>query len=180
MESDLESEKKSIITILSLSSVIFAFLVWWIYAKETAHAQNQSMVEYLPYLNSFLNALTSIFLILGFRAIKRGNKQLHKKIMLGAGFLSAVFLVSYLLYHHFHGDTKFMGTGMIRASYFIILISHIILSMAQVPLILFTFYLAFKKKWSLHKRVAKITFPIWLYVSVTGVIIFMYLKFLNH
>lgn len=180
MQPDLESEKKSIITILSLSGFVFAFLVWWIYAKETGHTQNQAMVEFLPYLNSFLNALTSVFLILGYRAIKKGNKELHKKIMLGAGSLSATFLVSYLLYHHFHGDTKFIGTGVIRVSYFMILISHVILSMAQVPLILFTFYLAFKKNWKLHKRVAKITFPIWLYVSVTGVVVFIYLKLLNH
>lgn len=180
MQSDLESEKKSIVTILSLSAVVLAFLVWWIYAKKTGHTQNQAMVEFLPYINSFLNALTSLFLLIGYRAIKRGHKELHKKIMLGAGFLSAAFLVSYLLYHHFHGDTKFIGTGVIRTSYFAILIGHIILSMVQVPLILFTFYLAFKQKWSLHKRVAKITFPIWLYVSVTGVVVFIYLKLLNH
>ena len=180
MQDNLKSEKKSIITIISLSVVVFAFLVWWIYAKETGHTQNQGMVEFLPYLNSFLNALTSVFLIVGLWAIKKGNKELHKKIMLGAGSLSATFLISYLLYHHFHGDTKFIATGMARTSYFAILISHVLLSMAQVPLILFTFYLAFKEKWSLHKRVARITFPIWLYVSVTGVVIFIFLKFLNH
>ena len=138
------------------------------------------MVDLLPYLNSFLNALTSVFLLVGLKAIKSGNKELHKKIMLGAGSLSATFLISYLLYHHYHGDTKFIGQGLIRISYFAILISHIFLSMLQVPLILFTFYLAFKQKWDLHKRVARVTFPIWLYVSVTGVIIFIYLKFLNY
>ncbi len=180
MQANLKSERKSILTIILLSVVVFAFLVWWIYAKETGQTQNQGMVDFLPYLNSFLNALTSIFLVLGLRAIKGGNKELHKKIMLGAGSLSATFLISYLLYHHFHGDTKFLGTGVIKVSYFIILISHVLLSMVQVPLILFTFYLAFKEKWSLHKKVAKITFPIWLYVSITGVVIFIFLKFLNH
>ncbi len=180
MQANLKSEKKSIIAIITLSVIVFAFLVWWIYAKETGHTQNRGMVEFLPYLNSFLNAMTSLFLILGLKAIKRGNKELHKKLMLGAGSLSATFLISYLLYHHFHGDTKFIATGAIRVSYFVILISHVLLSMAQVPLILFTFFLAFKGKWALHKRVAKITFPIWLYVSVTGVVIFIFLKFLNH
>lgn len=180
MQANLKSEKKSIFTIIVLSVVVFAFLVWWIYAKETGHTQNQGMLELLPYLNSFLNAMTSIFLILGLRAIKGGNKELHKKIMLGAGSLSATFLISYLLYHHFHGDTKFLATGLVRTSYFVILISHVLLSMLQVPLILFTFYLAFKSNWELHKKVAKVTFPIWLYVSVTGVVIFIFLKFLNH
>ena len=180
MQPSFQSEKKSILSILTLSAVVFAFLVWWIYAKETGGTTNREMVDLLPYVNSFLNALTSIFLLLGLKAIRSGNRELHKKIMLGACSLSATFLISYLLYHHYHGDTKFIGTGWVRYSYFAILISHILLSMAQVPLILFTFYLAFKKRWNLHRKVAKVTFPIWLYVSVTGVIIFIYLKFLNH
>ncbi len=179
MQPSLKSEKKTIISIIILSALVFAFLVWWIYAKETGQTHNQTMVDFLPYLNSFLNALTSIFLILGLRAIKSGNKELHKKLMLGAGSLSATFLISYLLYHHYHGDTKFVGVGIIRTAYFVILISHVLLSMAQVPLILFTFFLAFRAKWELHKRIAKITFPIWLYVSITGVVIFIFLKFLN-
>jgi putative membrane protein len=180
MPLNLKSEKKSIISILTLSILIFAFLIWWIYAKETGVTHNREMVEVLPYLNSFLNALTSVFLILGHKAIKTGNRELHKKLMLGAGSLSATFLMSYLLYHHYHGDTQFVATGLIRITYFLILISHVILSMIQVPLILFTFYLAFKSKWELHKKMAKITFPIWLYVSVTGVVIFIFLKFFNH
>ncbi len=180
MQPSLNSEKKSIIYILVLSTAVFAFLLWWLFAKEVGHTHNQVMVEFLPYLNSFLNALTSVFLLAGLKAIKSGNKELHKKIMLGAGSLSATFLISYLLYHHYHGDTKFIGQGFIRTSYFAILISHIFLSMLQVPLILFTFYLAFMQKWDLHKRVARVTFPVWLYVSVTGVIIFIYLKFLNY
>lgn len=180
MQPTLNSEKKSIKIIIVLSVGIFTFLVWWLYAKETAQSSNQELLELLPYINSFINALTSIFLLLGLKAIRSGNKDLHKKIMLGAGCLSATFLICYLIYHHYHGDTKFIGTGVIRYSYFAILISHILLSMVQVPLILLTFYLAFKQKWELHKKVAKITFPIWLYVSVTGVIVFIYLKFLNH
>ena len=180
MQQDLNSEKKSIISIVSLSVAVFAFLVWWIYAKQTGQTQNQGLVEFLPYLNSFLNAATSVLLVAGFAAIKKGNKELHRNIMLGAGSLSATFLISYLLYHHYHGDTKFIAEGFVRTAYFAILISHVLLSMVQVPLILFTFYLAFKQKWSLHKKVARVTFPIWLYVSVTGVIIFIFLKFLNH
>ncbi len=166
------------IPIISLSVIILSFLVWWIYFK-TPSAGTYSWVTYLPFLNCSLNATVSVLLILGVRSIKAGLKQRHIAFMISAGICSACFLVSYLTYHHFQGDTKFLGTGPIRITYLFILISHIILSMVQVPLILGTFYLAFSKKWALHKKVARITFPIWLYVSITGVIIFIFLKALN-
>ncbi len=166
-------------SISGISLVIFAFLVWWIYGKETADSTGMAWVSALPYLNSGLNTLTAILLCFGVAAIKKGKKELHRNIMITAGVVSALFLVSYLTYHHFQGDTKFTGTGFIRTIYFTILISHVILSMVQVPLILGTFYLAFTKKWATHKKVAKITFPIWLYVSVTGVLVFIFLKYLQ-
>jgi putative membrane protein len=99
--------------------------------------------------------------------------------MLLATFTSALFLVSYIAYHHFHGDSKFLAQGWIRPVYFTILISHILLSVVQVPLILTTLYLAYSKNFVKHKKIAKITFPIWLYVSVTGVLIFIILKWFN-
>ena len=179
MESQSSSEKTLWPVIISLSLVIFAFLFWWIYAKESASSQNLTWVAYLPYLNSGLNTLTAILLCLGVSQIKKGNKDTHQKIMISAGVVSALFLVSYLTYHHFQGDTKFMGEGFIRPIYFFILISHVILSMIQVPLILGTFFLAFTKKWATHKKVARITFPIWLCVSVTGVLVFIFLKAFN-
>lgn len=166
-----------IISLLSL--IVFVFLVWWIYFKPAANSEGLVWVSFLPYLNSGLNSLTAILLILGIRAIKSGKRELHKAIMISAGVASALFLVSYLTYHHFQGDTKFLGQGVVRYVYFFILISHVLLSMVQVPLILGTFFLAFTKKWEKHKRVARITFPIWLYVSVTGVLVFIFLKLFN-
>ena len=100
--------------------------------------------------------------------------------MFSATFTSALFLVSYITYHHFHGDTKFVAVGTIRPIYFGILISHILLSAIQVPLILSTLYLALTRKFVKHKKIARITFPIWLYVSVTGVVIFIMLSQFNH
>jgi putative membrane protein len=167
------------IPIVTISTIVFTFLVWWIYFKEPTPADSFYWVPFLPFLNCILNATVSVLLVLGVLSIKKGMKKRHITFMLSAGVCSGLFLISYLTYHHFQGDTKFLGTGAIRVLYLSILISHVLLSMVQVPLILGTFYLAFTKKWVTHKKVARITFPIWLYVSVTGVIIFIFLKAFN-
>lgn len=163
-----------------LSFTVLAFLFWLIYFKTGAAIEGEaSWVTSLPALNAFFNTLTSIFLVTGFTLIKQNKIQWHKRFMYLATITSALFLVSYITYHHFHGDTKFVGTGTIRLVYFGILISHILLSAIQVPLILATLYLAITKKFIKHKKVARVTFPIWLYVSVTGVLIFIMLKWYN-
>lgn len=175
--SQTQTPKSKAIWLISslLGFVIMTFLVWWLYFKPTA-TTSYSWVYFLPYLNCSLNAATTCLLILGYKAIKGGNKSLHQTCMITAGTVSALFLISYLTYHHFVGDTRFLGQGWVRPLYFSILISHILLSMIQVPCILATFFFAFTKNWSSHKKAAKLTFPIWLYVSVTGVIIFIFLK----
>lgn len=174
----MNSEKNIYKIILSLSLTIFIFLTWLIYFKPVAETSN-SAIAYLPALNAFLNALTSILLVTGIILIKNNRIDLHKKFMLAATTSSAFFLISYITYHHFHGDTKFVATGIIRYTYFFILISHILLSALQVPLILSTLYLALSNKTEKHKKVARITFPIWLYVSITGVLIFVFLSWFN-
>ncbi|MCP4913952.1 MAG: DUF420 domain-containing protein [Oligoflexia bacterium] len=175
---EASNRKKEWLFIVLLSSVILGFLFWWIYGKETS-ADYPQWVLFLPYLNALCNSLTTLFLIFGYVAIKKGDKETHIKRMLSAVLTSAVFLVSYLLYHHFHGDTKFLAQGIVRPIYFFILISHIALSIVQLPGILATLYFAAKKNWKVHQKVAKITFPVWLYVSVTGVLIFVFLKAFN-
>lgn len=174
----MKSESTVYKIIILLSVTIFTFLTWLIYVKPAAETSSE-IVNYLPILNAFLNALTSVFLIAGMVFIKNNRIDLHKKAMLSATMTSAVFLISYITYHHYHGDSKFLGTGLIRIVYFSILISHIVLSAIQVPLILSTLYLAFTGATAKHKKVARITFPIWLYVSVTGVLIFAILRFFN-
>lgn len=168
------------ILIGTISFLALGFLIWLIYFRSVAETAGEGRwVELLPVVNVFLNTLTSISLISGFVFIKKNHINLHKKAMLTATFTSALFLISYVTYHHFHGDTKFQAMGLIRPVYFGILITHILLSAVQVPLILATLYLALTKKFVKHKKLAKITFPVWLYVSITGVLIFIILRWFN-
>ena len=132
----------------------------------------------LPLINAGLNFLSSVFLVTGFLAIKQGKKQKHKKLMISAFITSAIFLTCYLYYHFTQGHIKFEGTGAIKFVYLLILIPHIILAMVMLPMIFATFYYAFKEKFDSHRRLAKITFPIWLYVSITGVLLYIYIYIL--
>lgn len=173
-------DEKNVIQIIGiLSAAVIGFLFWLIYFKTGAEVGDKTWVASLPAVNAILNTLTTTFLIVGYVLIKRNRIDLHKAAMLTATFTSALFLVSYITYHHFQGDTRFLGEGIVRPIYFFILISHILLSIVQVPLILATLYFAFTKKFIKHKKVAKWTLPIWLYVSVTGVLIFVFLRVFN-
>ena len=151
--------------IFLFSFIVIVFLFWFIYFKESS-STHPSWVSFLPAVNASLNTLTSVLLVWGVWAIKRGKREVHIRFMLSATCTSALFLITYLLYHHFQGDTKFMAEGFIRPIYFFILISHIILSIA-------------KKKFDSHKKLARWTFPVWLYVSVTGVLIYVFLNIFN-
>lgn len=169
---------KAFAVIGTISALVLAFLVWLIYVKEGA-ATHAHWATWLPALNSILNATTTILLILGYRAVKNKNIQVHIRYMMSAVVTSGLFLVSYILYHHFQGDTKFLATGFVRPVYFFILISHIVLSIPLVPMVFTTLYFALTKQVEKHKKIAKKTFPIWLYVSVTGVLIYIFLKLFN-
>lgn len=126
----------------------------------------------LPSVNATLNTISACFLILGYILIKKRLVLAHKAAMLSACGTSALFLISYLYYHYHHGSTKFLGQGFIRAVYFTILISHTILAAVIVPLILMTLFRAFKGDLTRHAKIARVTLPLWLYVSVTGVIVY--------
>ena len=115
-------------------------------------------------------------MVAGIVAIKQGRRDSHMRFMLGALLASTLFLLSYIAFHHFHGDTKFLGLGWIRPVYFFILISHILLSMLVLPLLLATVYFAASGKFHRHKPLARIVFPMWLYVSITGVAVYFFLK----
>jgi len=129
----------------------------------------------LPTLNASLNTIAGFLLLFGYVAIKQGKKELHKKLMISALGISAAFLTSYLIYHYNVPSKKFPDLGWIKTVYFIILIPHIILAALMVPMILKTFWHAFRGEWEKHKKIAKITFPIWMYVSVTGVLVYLML-----
>lgn len=126
----------------------------------------------LPTLNAFLNGSSALLLAAGYLAIRRKKVALHRACMGGAFGLSILFLISYLTYHALHGSTRFPGTGWVRPAYFVILISHTVLAVAIVPLALRTLYLALRGRFDAHRRIARWTLPLWLYVSVTGVVVY--------
>jgi putative membrane protein len=129
----------------------------------------------LPLLNACLNGLSSVFLILGWRAIKKEQIQKHKTLMITAFVTSTIFLASYLFYHFTQGHFKFTGEGLKKTIYLLILGPHIILAMAMVPMIILCFVFAFRGQLITHRKLARITLPIWLYVSVTGVVLYLYI-----
>jgi putative membrane protein len=129
----------------------------------------------LPTINATLNSLSAAFLILGFIFIKSKNIKAHKACMLSAFASSILFLISYLIYHYQVGSVPFKGQGAIRTVYFTILLTHTILAVVVVPLALITLFRALQENFPKHRRIARWAFPIWLYVSVTGVLVYMML-----
>ncbi|HKP47246.1 MAG TPA: DUF420 domain-containing protein [Pyrinomonadaceae bacterium] len=132
-------------------------------------------ISYLPHVNALLNSTSAILLIAGYRFIRQGNIAAHRNCQLSAVATSTLFLISYLTYHYSHGSTRFAGQGIIRPIYFVILITHTILAAVIVPLILVTLYRAWRMDFHRHRRIARWTLPLWLYVSVTGVIVYLML-----
>lgn len=126
----------------------------------------------LPALNASLNALASVFLVTGYVLIRTGRRDAHKRSMLMALTTSAVFLISYVIYHANAGSVRFAGTGAIRAVYFAVLIPHVILAATILPLALVTAARGLRGDYGRHVRIARWTLPVWLYVSVTGVIVY--------
>lgn len=131
----------------------------------------------LPAFNALFNLFSTVCLAFGYYFIKKAPRDelKHKVCMFSALFFSTIFLIGYLTYHYHHGSTKFPDLGWIKSLYLLILIPHIILAAFMVPLIVATFFFALSGKFEKHKKVARITFPIWMYVSVTGVVIYLML-----
>jgi uncharacterized membrane protein YozB (DUF420 family) len=129
----------------------------------------------LSSVNALLNFVSFILLVLGYREIKSGRKEKHKRYMLSAASCSVLFLVSYLVYHYFVGSVKFQGEGWSRPFYFTILLTHTVLAAALAPMAILTLYRGLTGNFELHKKIAKITFPVWTYVSVTGVLVYLML-----
>ncbi len=132
-------------------------------------------VTSLPAVNATLNSISALLLICGFVFIRRKQVRAHKACMLSAFAVSILFLISYLTYHFHVGSVRFGGQGWARPLYFTILISHTILAAAIVPLVLITLYRAWREQLDKHRRIARWTLPIWIYVSITGVVIYLML-----
>lgn len=132
-------------------------------------------MKWQPLVSAILNGSAAICLLLGYILIRQQKRSAHQKAMLTALFLSTLFLVNYLVYHSLHGSQKYQGTGTWRTIYFTILISHTILATLIVPFIGFTLRWAFTKQFPKHKRIARYTLAMWIYVSITGVLIYLML-----
>ncbi len=144
-------------------------------------------VTFLPKLNAIINSTVSVLLVAGYIAIRNKKQSTHKGLMLTAFFLSGLFLLSYVTYHYLATESKFGDTnhdgsvdelelaaaGTIRYVYYFILLTHIVLSIAIVPMVLFTVYRSFSGQFEKHKKLARFTFPLWLYVSITGVVVYL-------
>jgi putative membrane protein len=158
-----------------LSAAALAYLFWLLYGRAGSSAP-PFWTSSLPALNAALNGTSAVLLVSGFFAIRRGRRELHMKLMLAALLAASVFLASYVVYHHYHGDTRFTGEGPVRPIYFFVLVTHILGSMAALPIVLTTVFFAFTRRFERHRRLARFTFPLWLYVSVTGVLVFFLLS----
>jgi putative membrane protein len=159
----------AIFSVLALASIAYLLLIHRGSGDPTA-------LSFLPAVNASLNALSACCLVAGFFAIRLGARRVHPYLMTLALGASALFFASYLAYHYVHGDTKYPGHGAARTFYLLVLASHVLLSVAVVPLALSAFFFAWRRAWVTHKRTTRLLLPIWLYVSVTGVAIFFLLR----
>ena len=166
-------ERKKLLKVLVIViSILIPIVVAALYLLPKNNMADEEIMI-LPKINAFLNSLTSILLIGGFVAIKNKRIELHRKFMFSAIVLSVLFLLSYVAYHSIAESTPYGGEGMVRSIYYFILLSHILLAIVIVPLVLISFTRALSERFDKHRKIARITLPLWLYVTVTGVIVYL-------
>jgi len=166
----MNSKTRSIL--IPIISIIVPGLVAVLYIMPKSQGLAGFDIYLLPAFNAVINSLTTLVLLLGFYFIKQGNIPAHKTSMLVALGLSVLFLISYVTYHAIQPGVKFGGEGMIRTIYFIVLLTHIVLAAAIVPLVLITLSRALSERFDKHRKIARITLPLWLYVTITGVVVY--------
>ncbi|WP_207435880.1 DUF420 domain-containing protein [Sabulibacter ruber] len=166
------NDTRYLILITILSVVVPLLVAFLLFMPQTGKLGDLD-VSFLPKLHAVLNSLTAIALMIGYYQIKRGNQRLHRFAMVTAFVLSAFFLISYVTYHYQAAPTPFGGEGTIKMVYYFILITHIILAAIIVPLVLLSVYFALSKQYARHRKVSRWTFPLWLYVAVTGVVVYL-------
>lgn len=158
-----------------VSALALAALAWILVLREPIG--DTRALAFMPAVNATFNGLSASCLALGWLAIRSGRRQLHRALMLAALGCSALFLAGYLAYHYVHGDTRYPGEGPMRAIYLGVLASHVLLSIAALPMVIATFWMSLTGQLARHRRLARFTLPIWLYVSVTGVAVFLMLRY---
>jgi putative membrane protein len=160
--------------VAAISAGILGFLLWLVYGRAETAGHGETSI--LPALNATANFVCTLLLVAGYREIRAGNRQRHMVCMLAAVGCSALFLAGYVTHHYTAGDTPFTGQGIVRPIYFAILISHVVVTAVALPMILYTLARAATGRFVEHRRIARRTLPLWLYVSVTGVLIFVFLR----
>jgi putative membrane protein len=170
---DYSLEKKFSKFIVAVSIIIPVVVAILFGVKLKDFGYNVEPLSFLPPIYATTNGITAIVLVWAVIAIKNGKRKLHERLMTFAISLSVAFLVMYVAYHMTSDSTKFGGEGIIRYVYFFILITHILLSIAIIPLVLITYVRALAENFDRHRKIAKITFPLWFYVAVTGVVVYL-------
>ncbi|MGC4233942.1 MAG: DUF420 domain-containing protein [Niabella sp.] len=166
-----KNDKRANLLIISFSVIVF--LVVAALGRVHLNVDLGFDVHIFALLNAVINSTVSVLLVAALIAVKKGKYELHKKLMLFAMILSILFLVSYICHHLFAGETRFGGTGGLKTFYYIILFTHIPLAGIILPFILFTAYRGLTGEYARHKKIAKITWPLWLYVAITGVLVYV-------
>jgi len=167
--------QSGVIAILLISLAATLFLFWLIYVHPAPDA-NGARYAFLPALNAVLNGLSATALLIGFLFIRARRINAHWRAMTTAFVFSTLFLVGYILHHALHGDVRYPVDAAYRIPYLCLLASHILLAILTLPLVLTTFFFALTRRFPLHRNIARWTFPLWLYVSVTGVITYVMLR----
>ena len=170
-EQNLENKYNKWIVLLSVAIPLVVVLLFSVNLRKMGF--DIEPFTFLPPIYATINAITAVLLVAAVLAIKNGNRQLHSNLMRGAIACSIVFLAMYVAYHMSSDSTKFGGEGVIKYIYYFILITHISLSVIVIPLVLITYVRALAEVFDKHKKIAKITFPIWLYVAITGVVVYL-------
>jgi len=167
------STRPAIAAILAISAAATLFLFWLIYVHPAAASSSQ--YAFLPALNALLNGLSATALLIGYTFIKSRRIVAHRAAMITAFGFSTLFLISYIAHHALHGDVRYPAHAALREVYLPLLASHIILAIVALPLVLVTFFFSLSGRIQQHRKVARWTFPLWLYVSVTGVVTYVML-----
>jgi putative membrane protein len=168
------TSRAAIAAILVISAAATTFLFWLIYIHPAAASSGQ--YAFLPAVNALLNGLSATALLVGFACIRARRIAAHRASMITAFVFSTLFLVGYILHHALHGDVRYPAHADFRTFYLCLLASHIVLAVVALPLVLVTFFFSLSGRFSQHRKVARWTFPLWLYVSVTGVVTYVMLR----
>lgn len=160
----------ALVSTLALAGLAYLLLV------RRASGTSATDLSMMPAVNAAWNAVSATLLVFAVRAVRRGDVKRHRLLVMGAFAASVFFFAGYLAYHYVHGDTKYPGGGPVRVAYLLFLASHVLLSIPVVPLCLAAVYYALRGRLAAHKKITRVLYPMWLYVSVTGVVVFAWLR----